>query len=54
MNLMQRDLDKRRQALDVNVEEKNKLQRMYDESLARRVPNSRAAQEADNKAEVLF
>ena len=41
---MQRDLDKRRQALKVNIEEKNRLKRMYDESLAVKIPNSRAAQ----------
>lgn len=30
MNLMQRDLDKRKQALAVNVEEKNKLKKLYE------------------------
>jgi hypothetical protein len=41
---MERDLTKRRQALDVNIDEKKKLKRMYDESLSRRIPNTRAAQ----------
>jgi hypothetical protein len=45
---MQRDLDKRRQALEVNIEEKSKLKRMYDESFSRKIPNTRAAQEAEN------
>ena len=30
LNIMQRDLDKRRQALQVNIDEKKKLKRMYD------------------------
>jgi hypothetical protein len=51
---MQRDLDKRKQALDANIEEKNKLKRIYEESLARKVPNTRAAQEADKKEKVTF
>lgn len=41
---MARDLNKRRQALDVNIREKDRLKKMYEESLARRVPNSRAAE----------
>jgi phage anti-repressor protein len=30
LNLMQRELDKRRQALNVNIQEKKKLKRMHD------------------------
>lgn len=51
---MQRELDKKKQALEVNVEEKNRLKRMYEESLTRRVPNSRAAEEAENHERVGF
>jgi len=52
--LTPKDIEKRKQALSVNVEEKNKLQNLYNESLARKVPNTAAAVVAENNEKVSF
>jgi hypothetical protein len=49
---MPREIEKRKNAYQANLDERNKLNRMYDESLARRVPNSVAAKAADNMDKV--
>jgi hypothetical protein len=54
LNLMPREIEKRKNAYQANVDERDKLKRMYDESLARRVPNSLAAKAANDMDKVPF
>lgn len=49
---MPRELEKRRNALQVNFDERDKLKRMYDESLARIAPNSAHAKVAEDMNKV--
>lgn len=45
-------LEKRRNAYQVNVDERNKLKRIYDENVALRVPNTVSAKAADDMDKV--
>jgi hypothetical protein len=53
-NLTSREVEKRKNAYKVNVDERDKLRRMYDSSLARRIPNSTAAKAADDMDKVVY
>ena len=49
---MPRELEKRSNAYQVNVDERDKLKRTYDENVALRVPNTVSAKAADDMDKV--
>jgi hypothetical protein len=49
---MPKEIEKRKNAYQVNVDERDKLKRMYDQSLNRRIPNSVSAKAADDMEKV--
>ena len=50
--LMNRDLEARRKVYRENEKERSTLKKMYEANLAKKVPNTLAAQNADNMAKV--